>query len=483
MNHLPEGSIVAVAGAAIFLGKNPVVPEDQTLCPQLWDAGYSLSNVPGILALSLGGVLSMGADGDAAHHSIFDNVLGFRFVDGNGSRHTAWRNDTDTDLFYGGLVSMGLLGVVYEYVLVVEPRFCTEEMLPFVEEEIRVSSLSPHLGSSDYTRIAISLFGQKDEPAGSIGAIQRVKNIEDASTCDNAFGFEQQYQAVRPRDFFSIKYLSDKVFCSAGFNVTAMLASPVVREHLLHGGFPNATSSRKDAIAMEWCLKAMTSDHRPAEEAAAEGPTREQLQACIGPLFSQPRKTDVVKPMHRMVPFDAILSFLDYDINVEFAEAYIPMHQAVEVTRLLEQWTTSEGFSATKDFLVFELYSTKQQPFWNAPSFTGPMLRIGQFVWTSHGTDHHAHFKRLWDFLAEHGVRFGFHWGKYGPVRRARSPTPDRHDAQDALYHCDPKYVAMQHAMTPNWSRFMSLIDRYDPKGVFRTGYWSKYLQCDVISS
>ena len=126
----PGHAIVEVE-AGCNLGKNPYDPTktstwENSLNYQLQERGYALDDLGGISHQTISGFLSTGSSGGSLQHSIDDNILRLRFVDGLGEVHDVARDDPDPkkrDLFFAAGVSMGLLGVLSRVWLRARPSY------------------------------------------------------------------------------------------------------------------------------------------------------------------------------------------------------------------------------------------------------------------------------------------------------------------------------------------------------------------------
>jgi hypothetical protein len=126
----PGHAIVEVE-AGCHLGKDPYDPThtstwQNSLNYQLQERGYALDDLGGITHQTISGFLSTGSSGGSTQHSIDDNILRLRFIDGLGEVHDVAGDDPDPkkrDLFHAAGVSMGLLGVISKVWLRVRPSY------------------------------------------------------------------------------------------------------------------------------------------------------------------------------------------------------------------------------------------------------------------------------------------------------------------------------------------------------------------------
>lgn len=89
----------------------------------LWREGFSLSNQGDIDRQSIAGAFSTGTHGTGKEFGILaTQVAHYRFIDGRGRIHDVYP-DTQAELFRALQVSLGLLGVITQVTLRVEPRY------------------------------------------------------------------------------------------------------------------------------------------------------------------------------------------------------------------------------------------------------------------------------------------------------------------------------------------------------------------------
>ncbi len=126
----PGGALVEVE-AGCHLGRDPYDPArsstwDNSLNVALERRGLALAELSGISHQTIAGYLSTGSSGGSLVHSVHDQVVRLRLIDGTGTMHDVSRDDPDPakrDLFHAAGVSMGLLGVISKVWLRPEPTF------------------------------------------------------------------------------------------------------------------------------------------------------------------------------------------------------------------------------------------------------------------------------------------------------------------------------------------------------------------------
>jgi len=95
----PAGTAALVrVGAGMQVGQDVVrrVPASwsDTLVSRLWDDGFALPNLPGVIVQTVGGLVASGSDGGSFRHSLPNALQSIRFVNGRGEMREVWVNDT-----------------------------------------------------------------------------------------------------------------------------------------------------------------------------------------------------------------------------------------------------------------------------------------------------------------------------------------------------------------------------------------------------
>jgi D-arabinono-1,4-lactone oxidase/FAD binding domain len=106
--------------AGCHLGRDPYDPAGtstwrNSLTYQLQQKGYALDDLGGISHQTISGFLSTGSSGGSLQHSIDDDILGIRLIDGTGKIWDLSPDDPNPairDRFFAAGCSMGLLGVI-----------------------------------------------------------------------------------------------------------------------------------------------------------------------------------------------------------------------------------------------------------------------------------------------------------------------------------------------------------------------------------
>src|SRR5437660_5840859 len=113
--------------AGCHLGQDPSDPAhtsslENSLFYQLDRHGWAFPDTGGIIHQTVAGFLSTGSSGGSVQHSVGDQVVAIRLVDGEGNVRV-FTEPGDSDLFCAAGVSMGLLGIITAVTFQCVPRF------------------------------------------------------------------------------------------------------------------------------------------------------------------------------------------------------------------------------------------------------------------------------------------------------------------------------------------------------------------------
>jgi FAD/FMN-containing dehydrogenase len=409
----------ATVQAGCHLGRDPKDPTgtstyENGLFSQLDQHGWAVSHMGGIIHQSVGGFLSTGSSGGSLQHSIYDDVVALRLVDGTGTIREL-RRDRDEE-FFGAVVAMGLLGVVVEVTLQCRPRY-----------HVRGQEVTTKIGDSE-----VDLFG-----AGTAERFLREtehtrlmwwpqKGVEKLAVwkAHNMKAEDYDQETGTPADFRARPYkLVDEI-----------LGSRYLPQWLVNKIFRFFGRLNPPPPANAW---------------------QRLLDGMVAPLFAPVTnaflKVNPKAPNRfwdvwwRALPMDNEAS--DDLIPTVFTEAWIPVERTQEVLRTLDDHYRRGGWNATGTYAC-EIYAAKKSPMWLSPSYGQDMVRIDLFWFAKQkGEPDRDYFPQFWTLLDRFEPRY--HWGKYLPI------------APEALRR-----------RFPRWDDFLRLRARFDPDGVFLTPYW-----------
>lgn len=491
-----NGIVEAEAGINLrWDPENPSSTKENGLLQQLSDKGWTLLDLGGIVAQTVGGFLSTGSSGGALdpERSLEKNIEGFTFVDGNGELQ---RVDQEDDLYPAIGVSMGLLGIITSvrfkctklFSVQGEENWTTEkdcEIDLFGPGEAEKRSLQTFIKEEQYTRIlwypAIDKVGVwkaaelEEHPKHVKPYINPQHGTDDEECIAGIFGTitgNLQDLSNLPRNIEPLLMCANKLLDKRGTNI-----HDVVKIKM--GNVDNEVK-QKGAIgkALE---NIMTTLLRDGAGALACIPGIEAL----GKLLFETRASWVPAIMKDFIgnAKEPHVEFRDYvwkiipmdqDINyvlepIFFTELWIPLHRTEEVMKKLREYMGGEDVSR-RDFkktgwLAFELYGASTSPFWLSPSSAGPMFRVDILWFGYNGGDPSQFFNQYFELLNE--FDFKVHWGKFKPVN-----TGDGHDQT----YWSSRFQSLYNRHDNSWTKFMRARAECDPENMFLTDYWRQHL-------
>ena len=99
----------------------------ENLNVQLWNEGYAFKNIGSIARQSLAGAISTGTHGSGINFQLLASMVrSFKMVTGNGEL-IALDRKKDKERFHTALVSMGMLGIITEMTIDIDPKFNLHE--------------------------------------------------------------------------------------------------------------------------------------------------------------------------------------------------------------------------------------------------------------------------------------------------------------------------------------------------------------------
>ena len=97
---------------------------DYSLVKRLQNDGLAVNIIGGICKQSIGGWITTATSGGSMYYSPINNIINIKMVNGNGDL-IEFNKDRD-DNFNLASISMGLIGIIHEVTLKVEPYYCTK---------------------------------------------------------------------------------------------------------------------------------------------------------------------------------------------------------------------------------------------------------------------------------------------------------------------------------------------------------------------
>jgi D-arabinono-1,4-lactone oxidase len=409
-------------GGGCCLGANPLghfgpVYEKDSLVWKLRDHGWALPATGGILHQTVAGFISTGSAGSSLKHSLVDQVVAVRIVDGLGVPHT-YRQDDPGEEFYGAVVSLGLLGVIVSVTFKCEPAFNIEG------EEITHRygdtgfSLFPRIRTSQAPPLATFF---KSDYGRCIWWPQ--KGIEkfrfwDAKRLDGvpAKPFPKRYRPIRAIITVGIATFLLSIFMRFFADLN-----------------PPGPSSRFGKLLR---------------------PLKERLFVILANSFLTcgiPGRQQFRESWADGLPMDNRINHRR--LSTQFSEMWVPFDSLAAVVAALYEFYSNNGISRVGTYCI-ELYPTPASKFWLSPAFEQRVMKI-DFYWyaKNKGNPGEVFFPQFWDILMRFNCRF--HWGKFMP---GPGYLPDF-----------PKYLGSQFS---RMNEFLELRERRDPQQLFVTRYW-----------
>lgn len=464
-----EQNGIVVADAGIHLGVDPNDPTstlENGLLYQAFEKGWALGDTGGISHQTVGGFLMTGSAGGTLTHSLEENLLAFRVIDGTGD--AKWI-DTKDEAFYGVALSMGLLGIITQVRLQLTRNY--------------------HVYGQELT----ALDNKKDCPIdmfgpGSDGKPSLAEFLEKTPYCRILWWPQQKvervviWQAVRGKAIPILDPIPYKEFGDEPFSVQLQqMAAAIILTIPGNKGFFKTWSKLrrsfkrfKKNLGRLWRRKMGSFFARILAvlvmfllEVVSFLPVLflSLCKACYRRLF--PLLISIFQPltkkgksklfmdyMWRSLPMDNAAD--DLLLGMGFSELWIPISRTEEVMKLLKDYFDEHGFDGT-GYSFFELYAYPKSTFWISPSYQEDRLRI-DLIWPINNEDDpdikHGFYSQFWELLREHDIPFRLHWGKYIP-------------GYDFKH-----WVGYYRSQYPKWDDFMKLREKRDPKNIFLTEYW-----------
>jgi len=420
-----EPAMQVTVQAGCHLGLDPSDPAgtstvQNSLFYQLDQHGWALPDTGGIIHQTVGGFLSTGSSGGSVQHSVGDQIVAIRLVDGSGNVHEV-TEASDPDVFHAAGVSMGLLGVVTAVTFKCVPTF-------------RV------IGNESTTPVddtPIDLFGPGRPARPSLERFLRDTEHARLMWWPQA-GVRRmvvwQGRTMRPGDYTAETGSSDTFRRKAYEEFPAIFGSDTPAQ-LLGSAFYNAIRY--------WNARGPLG-----------GITRAGLRLALAPLIRFFVRAN--GPQHfwddwwLALPMDNRAS--DRLLPTQFTEMWLPLAQTEEAMARLRDHYEKLGFSATGPYAC-EIYATKGSRFWMSPAYGRDVVKIDHFWFGNNAGDPaQSYYPQFWELLED--LDYRLHWGKYLPDASAQ-------------------YLATRY---PRWDDFLEIREQLDPDRVFLTQYWRSHL-------
>jgi hypothetical protein len=429
-----DSKMQVIVGAGCHLGKNPLDPTynstiENSLFSQLDKKGWALHDTGGITHQTVGGFISTGSSGGSLTYSIEDNIIGIRFIDGNGNIHEV--NETDEpNLFHAVGVSMGLLGIITEVKLQCIPKYNikgNEAVTKLENSELKIfekDTLEHFLNVTPYSRLL--WWPQEGVQKLAIWQAERILAHKD----------------------FKRKPFSQ-------FPVIAGIRIPLE----VIGGFIYTILGNWQPV-----IKKMYKKH----------PFSRSLLRHINTFISKYFSTKILPPIINTfvestensgsknfedtwwqgLPMDNEIDYRYFP--VDFTELWIPIESATDVVTTLRDYYEKVGLKAVGTFCC-EIYAAKKSKFWLSPSYQQDVIRIDLFWFSKNKAHPSTYYQQFWDLLKP--FNFRCHWGKHLPFNI------------DDQNHNDI-WRSYLHKQYTKWDSFLAHRELLDPQQIFVNNYW-----------
>lgn len=414
--------------AGCHLGLDPsdstgVSTLENSLFYQIERRGWAFPDTGGITHQTVAGFLSTGSSGGSLSHSVGDQIVSIRVLDGLGEVHEVSERH-DRDLFYAVGVSMGLLGVICAVTFQCVPRF------DVIGQE----------STREVADTTIDFFG-----VGSPGKPQLAQFLRDT---EHARLMWWPQQSVKRMVVWQGRTMLPADYSSETGPQGQLHAKPYQEFPLIFGRPTSAElfGSTFFNLIRYW------NDPGPLGQA-----TRAALHLTLAPFIKIFVSDDGDKGLQRF--WDAWLNALPMDnaasdklLPTQFTEMWFPLEKTAEVMTRLRDHYDRAGFPATGPYAC-EIYATKRSRFWMSPAFDRDVVKIDHF-WFTHsvGDPSETYYPQFWNLLKD--LDYRLHWGKYLP--------------KDSAMFLPARY--------PHWHDFLSVRQRLDPSRIFLTDYWRAHL-------
>jgi FAD/FMN-containing dehydrogenase len=419
-----EAAMRVTVEAGCHLGRDPADPShtstlDNSLFYQLDRRGWAFPDTGGIIHQTVAGFLGTGSSGGSLQHSVGDQIVAIRLMDGRGEIHTLTM-EGDEHRFLAAGVSVGLLGIVLAVTFQCVPTFTIiGQESTTSEDDCPIDLFGPGSGK----RPSLERFFRETEHSRLLWwpqqGVRRVvvwqgRRLTAPEAADPA------YARPRPYEEFPVLFGS------------------TLPAQLLGGGFFYAIRL--------WNTRGLLGRL-----------TRALLDLILAPFLKIFVRLDGKKGPQRFwdvwwrtLPMDNGAS--DTLLPTQFTEMWIPVSRSAEVMAKLRDHFRSGGFAATGPYAC-EVYASRPSRFWLSPAYQRDVIKVDMFWYgRNKGDPSQTFYPQFWELLR--GFQYRLHWGKYLP--------------DDSASYLRPLYS--------KWDDFMRVRAELDPDQVFVTAYWRKHL-------
>jgi D-arabinono-1,4-lactone oxidase len=451
--------------------------EEGTFFKWLNDHGWAWNDTGGISHQAVAGFLTTGSAGSSVRHSIEENVVALRLIDGEGSVHECSR-DAGDDLFFAAGISMGLLGIISTITFEVVDRYyihghesikLTEDwitpeldspkdievdtiqridffgngkegFLPFgttaPAEKLMIPSVADFLKRSEYARIF--WWPQEDVQKFVVWHSRRLAP-DEASEMLKTKG-EKPYVEVTPIITESI----GEAVGSLGYLLVDNI--PDMTEGIYNG----AVKALKEVRIFAPRIYERFVTRFPDKKAFAEPVLDEFVPWLLNQYVVEDKEgslgQEFLQVWHHGLPLDNQVS--DSMLGTVFMEIWFELSEADKVMRRLAKHFN--GYKTTGSFAV-EIYATRASKFWMSSAYRRDVFRVDVFYYRNNKQGPEEFYRQFWELFRDMGFRP--HWGKY---------LPQPFELWQDYYRKN----------IPRLNDFLAMRTKLDPHNLFLTEYW-----------
>lgn len=451
-----DANMQVTVGAGINLGVDPFDPSGtsynnngtENLFYQLNQKGWALQNIPDVIHQTVGGFISTGSSGGSMMHSFDECIMAITLIDGTGKVNKFSKSDNLNDNFYGAVVSMGLLGIITSVTLQCVPAF----------------NIIGQEATTNVTDCEFDFFGQGSSGKPSLENYLSTTEFSRTlwwpiATLHRAIAWKAR--TMQPSDYNNQTGIPP--------NFTPQPYYPI---------FPKVLGSRMPsqmAAGIGFSLVANWPDwfydllgHDPSENTPADNFLTKEIDKLAS--YAYPLLINMYFPCNTnerpaQIFWDQWLGGLPMDtfefsnnlFNLVYTELWFPIEQTQTVIDALQEYYTTNGYSAT-GFYTVEVLAAKGSNFWMSPGYNQDSLRLNIMFFANSAIKPDNYYSQFWELFRQKNINFRLHWGKNLPP-----PTSTN----------TPSYLQDQYK---NWNAFMSLRKQMDPNNIFLTNYWKTQL-------
>jgi len=422
-NNGNEFDVVTVGGGC-NLGVDPLDRDflhiystvENSLIEQLSKKSYALPIVGGITHQTIGGFMLTGSAGGSLKHGFADCIQSFKFMNGKGEIIHAKRG---TDIFEAVGVSMGLMGVITEVTLKLEPNYqvrAQEEVKEKKDSWLNKTKAGDYplenvLKNTEYMHL--NWIPLKDVDKVMQWEAARIKCEEDKK------GYKQG-----PYQHPMAKWIDSSEVALFFTIIDSILRQENVPPIIL----------KQEINTIAFLYRKFT-DYK--------------LQKCW-------EDWDKILPTEDQIPVDSTMQTL-------FTEIWFPVEHTTKLIDALDEFY-QDKFAALGNYAV-ELYGAKSSPFWLSPAYGRDVIRVDLFWWKHNKSDPVKFFQKFFDRILAEIPDGRLHWGKYMPI--VNHPFGSVHKGNQRIFNLD--YLKQQY---PKMNEWLKIREEMDPNQLFVTPYW-----------